>query len=248
MSAYHVPARALALFACAMPALAGCTSPVADKGPGAQASAGPKMNPQNGGARWAFRQTGDITRFEVHAGDRWSGDGTQPKERSEAYASGKLSLTRPNDVRFDMMIEPGPPSTAPWLTLVQLQSTFDPGEAGHSPPFAIELRDEKMRIGSRFDPAVISKGNDAPYELHYVDTAPIQRGRWYAMRIQVKFDPMGAGWLKVWRDGKQIVDYAGAIGFNDVVGPYFKAGIYRASARERMAVRFRGIRIGTLPQ
>ena len=36
--------------------------------------------------------------------------------------------------------------------------------------------------------------------------------------------------------------------FNDVVGPYFKAGIYRASAREPMAVRFRGIRIGTLPQ
>lgn len=250
MTAYHVPARALALatLACATPALAGCTSPDAQKSPGAEANAGPKMNPQNSGANWSFRQTGEVTRFEVHAGDRWHGDGTQLKERSEAYASGKLSLTQPNDVRFDMMIEQGPRITAQWLTLVQLQSTFDPGEVGHSPPFAIELRDEKMRIASRFDPRLISRGNDAPYTLHYADTAPLQRGRWYAMRIAVKFDPAGAGWLKVWRDGRQIVDYRGPIGFNDVVGPYFKAGIYRASAREPMAVQFRGVRIGTLPQ
>ena len=141
MTAYHVPARALALatFACATPALAGCTSPDAQKSPGAEANAGPKMNPQNSSANWSFRQTGEVTRFEVHAGDRWHGDGTQPKERSEAYASGKLSLTQPNDVRFDMMIEQGPRITAQWLTLVQLQSTFDPGEAGHSPPFAIAI-------------------------------------------------------------------------------------------------------------
>ncbi|HEY8381868.1 MAG TPA: hypothetical protein VIL09_06950, partial [Microvirga sp.] len=48
----------------------------------------------------------------------------------------------------------------------------------------------------------------------------------------------GQGVLKVWRDGAELVSYAGPLGYNDQIGPYWKNGIYREASPETMAVAF----------
>lgn len=164
------------------------------------------------------------------------------------FSSRKLPSGQPFDISFDVMIEPGHSNTAPWLVLMQMQSTSDKGERPHSPPFALEMAGERMRIVSRADPRRISVGNDFITTRHYDDAHDIKRGTWYSIRILVTFDPFGNGRLAVWRNGVRLFDYRGAIGFNDVAGVYCKQGVYRASTRESFAARFRRLQIRAVAQ
>lgn len=197
---------------------------------------------QNAGRAWSARSRDGINHYEVRGGDHLAGDG-EAKERSEAFSPIRMAAGQSYDIGFDVMIEPGPRNSAAWMTIAQLQSTFDKGEPGHSPPFALEMVGERMRVVIRTDPMRISVPNGFTFKKLYQDDADIVRGRWYAMRIRVTFDPFGAGVLKVWRDGRMLVDYHGPIGFDDERGPYFKQGVYRASAPEPFAVDFRGLTI-----
>ncbi|MGK2908874.1 MAG: heparin lyase I family protein [Sphingobium sp.] len=202
---------------------------------------------QNAGNPWSRTSVKGADRFEVRSGDHLPGDGSS-KERSEMFSSRKLPAGRPFDISFDMMIEPGHSNTAAWLLLAQLQSASDKGETPHSPPFALEMAGERMRVVSRADPRRISTDNSFVTTRHYDDTHDIKRGTWYRIRIVVTFDPFGEGRLAVWRNGLRLVDYRGAIGFNDAAGVYYKQGVYRASARERFAARFRRLQIRAVAQ
>jgi hypothetical protein len=199
---------------------------------------------QNAGRPWNYRRTGDEQRFEVRRGDQIEGDGTEAKERSEVYLRGKsLDTGRTYTLAFRFMIERGPVNTAKWLLLAQLQSNFDKGEPGHSPPLAIGLGGDDLVIVSRASSAKISAPGDTVYTKQYSSPRPIARGTWHKIAVKVHFDPFGNGLLAVTLDGRSIVDYAGAIGFNDDVGPYLKLGIYRATAAEPLAVRYKAVSI-----
>jgi len=202
----------------------------------------PRFQVQNAGQPWNYVVKGSSARFEVRPGDSLPGDG-KIKERSEIATSLRMKRDRPYEINFNLMIEPGPPNTASWMTLSQIQSTPDPGEPGHSPPFAIEMVGERMRIITRDDPNRLASRETTTYHAHYTDERPIKRGHWYRMRIRVKFGPSGDGFLQVFRDGRRLVDYQGPLGFEDIVGPYWKEGVYRASTREPFAANFKNLSI-----
>jgi hypothetical protein len=202
----------------------------------------PRFQVQNVGESWNYSVVGDQARFEVRPGDSLPGDG-KIKERSEIATSQKMKRGQPYEITFRFMVEPGPRNTAKWMTLTQIQATPDPGEPGHSPPFAIEMVGERMRIITRTDPNLLASRETTTYIDHYTDSRDIERGRWYRMLIRVKFDPSGEGFLQVFRDGDRLVDYHGALGFEDLVGPYWKEGVYRASSNESFAANYKGLKI-----
>jgi hypothetical protein len=63
---------------------------------------------------------------------------------------------------------------------------------------------------------------------YWVDSSPIQRGRYYDIQMKLKFDINGNGYFMMWRDGQFIVNYKGSLGYGD--GFYWKMGIYRDPA------------------
>jgi Ca2+-binding RTX toxin-like protein len=197
---------------------------------------------QNAGKAYNYSKTGDVTRFEVRSGDRWVQDVAHPKERSEIAVREKFAFNQKYEITFGMMIEPGAKNTAQWMTLVQLASTFDPGES-HSPPLAIEMVGEKMRIVTRDDSNAFTQGNNVNYVRHYTDTADIVRGKWYEFKIELVVDPHGKGSLVVIRDGVTLVNFKGALGFNDVQGTYWKEGVYRETSEESFAANFKGLKL-----
>ena len=205
----------------------------------------PRFQVQNAGQPWNYAVRGASARFEVRSGDSLPGDG-KVKERSEIATSLRMKPGRAYEVAFNLMIEPGPPNSAGWMTLSQIQSTPDPGEPGHSPPFAIEMVGERMRIITRDDPNRVASRETTTYRAHYTDSQPIKRGHWYRMRVRVKFGPAGDGFLQVFRDGRRLVDYQGPLGFEDIVGPYWKQGVYREAAKEPFAANFRNLSIKPL--
>jgi len=180
-------------------------------------------------------------RFEVRSGDRWRHDGSG-RERAEIASYAKLDYGQTYTVRTKLLVEEGPRNTAEWLLLGQFHQTEDAGEAGVSPPVALEMAGEHLQVVARHTTQAITTTWPTTKVL-YTDAAPLQRGRWYDLQIEVRFDPFGQGALKVWRDGTELVSYAGPLGYNDKIGPYWKNGIYRESSPETIAIAFSDVTI-----
>jgi Ca2+-binding RTX toxin-like protein len=191
---------------------------------------------QSAGKAWSYQSDGNKMRFELHPGDHWQND-TSPVERSEIGSSKKLEFGQTYTINYKFMIEPGQPNTAGWLVIGQLHATEDPEDLGTSPPFEITLVKERMEINVRWSDNPIISSHIAPTHV-YTDTQNIERGRWYDIKITVKFDPFGEGLLNVWRDGVQVVHYTGGLGYNDQVGPYWKHGVYRKPSAETIVANY----------
>jgi len=204
-----------------------------------------KYGLQTSGDAWSFTNTNDTLRFEVRPGDHWSKDDVGV-ERAEAVFSNLLNFGQTYSIDYSFMVEPGAANTSDWVNIGQLHGSADAGDYGSMAPiFAVQLMGEKLRIVSRSDPNAISTGR-AEDQILYKDTADIVRGQWYDIKIDIKVDPFGNGDIDVYRDGVQIVDYHGAVGYNDAAGPYWREGVYRAPADETLAVNFKDLEVSTI--
>ncbi len=189
---------------------------------------------QNGNYNWSLSNPDPQTlRFEVRSGDQWQYD-PDYKERSEVSGDDLYHPGTTLTTSYSVMVEPGKANTADWIVLGQ----FHADDNVSSPPLATELIGEKMAIVVRYH----LPGESAVHAFYvYQDPNNIERGHYYQMQIAVKFENDGGGFVDVYRDGKQIVDYNGPIGYgNDV---YWKEGVYRAESNETMAVSFRDLSI-----
>lgn len=209
-----------------------------------------KYGLQTSGDAWSFTKTDDTFRFEVRPGDQWSSDASKggAAERAEAIFSNRLNFDQTYSISYGLMIEPGAANTADWVNIGQLHGSPDAGDySSMAPIFAVQLMGEQMRIVSRADPNAISTGR-VEDQILYKDTTNIIRGHWYDIKIEIKVDPFGNGDIDVYRDGVQIVDYHGAVGYNDAAGPYWREGIYRAPAAETLAVDYRNFEVSTVDE
>ncbi|HEY8380597.1 MAG TPA: heparin lyase I family protein [Microvirga sp.] len=185
---------------------------------------------------WSYRTDGSNARFEVRSGDNWAYDGSA-RERSEIASYKKFAYNQTYTVQYKFMVEPGAVNTADWLLIGQVHQTEDPGEMGVSPPVAIEMTGDHMRVVARDTTQAMTTTWPNTKTL-WTDAAPLQRGQWYDLKLEFKFDPYGAGMLNVWRDGSQVVQYNGPLGYNDKIGPYWKHGVYREASPETFAINY----------
>ncbi|MET0529188.1 MAG: heparin lyase I family protein [Microvirga sp.] len=192
---------------------------------------------QSANTSWDYETDGNRMRFEVRSGDHWQND-RSGVERSEIASYKKLAIGQTYTISYKFMVEPGQPNTADWLVLGQLHSTEDSYDSGVSPPSGINLIGERMEIHVRWSTPAQTNWDNVKTRSLYTDTHDIQRGHWYDIKMTVKFDPFGNGILDVWRDGVQLVNYRGPLGYNDQIGPYWKHGVYREASPESMAVNY----------
>jgi hypothetical protein len=206
---------------------------------------GMRAGVQNANESWSLTSPDSHTlRFSLHSGDNWSTSGwndlTQNRgaERSEIRMVPEYAQGTQINVDYQFTMQPGATNTASWLLLGQFHQ--DPADG--PVPFAVEMVGERMRITVRYqEPGQSGTTTKAVY----TDPNPIQRGHSYDMNIQVKFDNNGNGYLDVWRDGVQIVDYNGSIGYGSGQTYYWKEGIYRSPAAETMTVDYANLHITT---
>jgi Polysaccharide lyase len=203
-------------------------------------------NTEDGGGSWAITSPhpNDL-RFEVRSGDiaPWDVAHNHKAERAE-ISRFKQKVPIDTDVWFSLglMVEPGAPVTSRWLVLGQLHATEDPGGIAGSPPWAQELD-----AGDRFQIVVRTKAESLIRNnprLIVVFTDPnFRRGRVYQFVYRLRYSQTH-GLLQAWRDGQQIVDYSGPLGYINQQGPYFKFGIYRQPAPETIIVHYYDLHFG----
>jgi hypothetical protein len=187
-------------------------------------------------------------RFEVRPGDQWSGDEGTDKERSEITPyEPKFNAGVDNWLSYAMRLPYGDPYTGSLQIMGQLHATEDAADDGLSPiwdiTFAANRGPSSLQIRSRTsveNPNVTSP----PATVHYTyDEFP--RFQWVNFVHRLKPDYSGSGVIQSWIDGVQVVDYAGAFGFDDLLGPYFKFGIYSGEVDYVRIVEYANMEFGT---
>ena len=202
---------------------------------------------ENSGAPWSLEgnlETATDVRFEVRSGDRapWDIEHHHAAERSEMSVRRKQPMDQDIWLAFGLMVEPGAKATGRWSTLGQLHPTTDPGDISPSPAW-----EQELAAGDVFQILVRSKAQkpltSSPVPKVVFADAAFKRGQVYHFVYRIRYS-LADGLLQARRDGRQIVNYSGPIGYDEHVGPYFKFGIYREPAPETLAVHFNNLKIG----
>jgi hypothetical protein len=191
---------------------------------------------ENAGQPWSLTTPDSHTvRMELRAGDYWADGGNS--SRSEILAANSVANGDVFNATYQMTIEPGTSnvnSGLSWLSLTQMYGA-------NGATFSIQLKGEQM--------AVVVNLNEATEKQVYIDSNPIQRGHAYSIQIQARFASDSTGYLEMWRDGVQIVNYHGVLG--DPGANYnLKLGIYRGdptAANYTMAADYSNIVTSTDP-
>jgi hypothetical protein len=201
---------------------------------------------ENAYKSWSFSNPGgDNTtlRFEVRPGDHWSSPAwTDPvtSERSEIAAATRYNLGTDIHVSYDFMVEPGAANHSQWLVIGQMHHTG----STWSPPLEIDLVGEKMAV--KINEAGNSANSYSAYKTMWMDSQNIVRGQTYHIDLNVRFDANGNGHFDFSRDGVQLVNYNGTVGWTGMGSQtYWKEGIYRSASDTTIAADYSHLSITT---
>jgi hypothetical protein len=218
----------------------------------------------NGNAPWAIKQLDSHTlRFEVRPDDVWPDNDSH---RSEISGGTVFSAASTIDLSYQFTVQPGFNDTSnnlAWQILGQFHADDnDPtylSIAGGNPPFAFHLTGANgygegdylavqafyALTGQKEWTAATQPGDPLNGYL-WVSQTPIVRGQPIDVHVEVNFQNNSSGFLEVWINGQQVVDYHGPVGYGG--GVYWKEGIYEGwSSNQTITVDYANTNVTTKP-
>ncbi|MGH8121498.1 MAG: heparin lyase I family protein [Rudaea sp.] len=179
-------------------------------------------------------------RLELRSGEQWPDEAKLALhvERTMVEAMAARRSNQPQYLpmsqeiwwSFSFLLEPGPAIQSlgrgyDWLIFADIHSDWASSHA-RAVPIKFELAPGDI-FDVQLHGSVLHPDNSD--NIVYRDSAPLRRGTWHDLVLQIVMDPTNAhgdGGANVYLDGERVVTYAGALGF---VGdnPYPQLQIYR---------------------
>jgi hypothetical protein len=94
-----------------------------------------------------------------------------------------------------------------------------------SPPLAFEIKNGRYRIVIRY--STTNYATNPNFVIKYIDAGPVGYDKWNDWVVNFNPQYTSDGFVKVWLNGVQIVDYKGPCFYNGSWPPYWKLGIYK---------------------
>ena len=210
---------------------------------------------QNANKAWSITNPDSQTLiFQVQPGDQWAGD-PAGVERSEVAGVMFTPGTEVNVEYNFAMTSPTVRSSSTFFMVGKFHNDDVTLGGSTGSPFEIDLQpNDQMQITIGWltaNPSSVATASTATvngvnisFGFAFQDSVNIIRGHNYNMQIQCKMHPT-AGVLHVWRDGIQIVNYVGPLGFN--FNTYWKYGIYRAAGADTQTAQYQNMVISSGP-
>jgi hypothetical protein len=187
---------------------------------------------QNANKSWSITKLDDYTlRFEIRSGDRESGG----NERDEVQFRQNYNEGVMQNWEGTVTVLPGPVSTGSWFSLVQCHATSNVAPTYCPFGIGIERHTDKLQV-------TLQEPNQSSNNYVYTSPNPIPRGQ--PMRLKVKVKMAKNGYVGMWWDDKQIVNFNGPV-YAANSQYYWKYGEYRGDAPETVKVEFRNVHITT---
>lgn len=173
---------------------------------------------------WSMVKLSDyVLRTELRSGDRWS-DGTERCEVS--FFNTRYSNGTQINLSETITVQPGPVNKGSWCVLNQLHAVTNVSPT--YAPFHVNLN-----TADRLQIVLQSPANGNNYI--YTSPSPIVRGQPMSIVAQMMMAPAGGGFVRVWLNGSQIVNFTGAVGATNSAY-WWKMGVYRGNAPETIIV------------
>src|SRR6266436_62678 len=210
---------------------------------------GDRYNVQGAGRSYSLTNPAPQTlQFEIQPGDHAWFDGSNV-DRSEV-SGGPTGSTgtayippgTPTAVDYQLMVQPNGPNntfvnTAGFVVLGEIHNNDPELGRSTSPPVYIGLNGDHLQVG-------INNANTPGGLTLWTDPNPIVPGQYNDVRIQTSVINNSSGYLGVWINGTQVVNYHGSLGYG--TSTYWEEGIYRsADASETLTVDDRNMTLVT---
>jgi hypothetical protein len=146
---------------------------------------------------------------------------------------GELEFGRDYWLGFSTMLVGQPMDE--YVTLLQFKGRpdkngVDPYEGARNPYLALRHRMDQMQLDIKYDwkHNTWESGEREYSGSRSWNVGPLAYGQWidWVLHVRLDYRRDGQGLIELWRDGTQIVDYAGPNCYNDARGGYIKLGAY----------------------
>jgi hypothetical protein len=129
-----------------------------------------------------------------------------------------------------------------WTILSQWQQPGEPSCASGSRPILVF----QMSSGDRSKINVLARklGSGCSYTVMNLGSIPVEYDTWMNIVTHANFNAGGGGKVRIWKNGKKIIDWTGAIGYPGNDGTQAKIGIYRGNQSQEHVAYFDEIRFG----
>lgn len=117
------------------------------------------------------------------------------------------------------------------VTVLQWHAVDDRflGEAGRPPPLRLIVHENMWKVANHWDERLLTGlpllGGD-PSGGALLWQGPVATREWTDWVVHARWAHDASGLLEIWKDGDLIVRRSGPNTYNDILGPFYKAGIY----------------------
>lgn len=180
--------------------------------------------------------------FEIQPGDHAWYDGSNVDRSQISGGTPEVPVGTLSTIDYQLMVHPNGPNntfvnTASWLDVGEIHN--DDTALGHStsPPVYIGLDGDHLLVG-------INNANTPGGLTLWTDPNPIVPGQYNDIKIQSSIVNNSSGYLGVWINGQEVVNYHGSLGYGTPT--YWDQGLYRkADAPQTVTADFRNLTVVT---
>ena len=198
------------------------------------------------------RKGDDSLRFELRANDTWTDQTFQHTFRAEVTSKEFPPANSMKWYAFSVYFPTNFPIEDNRLVFAQWKDheSLSTGlrRQGYSPPMAFRFVNGKFSIRLRHSAdRVIQDPENIPEEQLFKQSG-FPLGEWHDFVVQAKWSWQDDGFVNVWWNNRQIVEYRGPAGYHQDFGPKFKFGLYRDATDKTYTAWFNQIKSGSTPQ
>lgn len=122
---------------------------------------------------------------------------------------------------------------ASWFTVITQWHSWGSGKdyviSPPGPPTCLVISEDKWDLLLRYQDGSTGNSTKKNFDLGSIEA---DRGKWtdFVMEVNWQSPQTGGGYLRLWKNGQQVVNYEGPTWFDDKTsGPFFKLGMYKGS-------------------
>lgn len=219
-------------------------------GVGTFARLGRQWTVQSDTKPWSIVRYDGYDRFEVRPGDHYALDPTD-RERAEftGHTGGNVPFEQFVWVSFAIRV-PAESELSPKkdinIAFGQFHQEPDANDDSAPVPFLQLFQGNNFSIVTRSSTQNPLVNPPAPLAVTRYAEANFPRDQWVYFVHKLRFSRTGNGYIQTWRNGVEVVPGTTIpLGYNDVIGPWWKYGIYRVSTHETTIVDFANVEFGT---
>lgn len=190
----------------------------------------------------------DSLRFELRGGEAWV-DATFIKTFRAEVATREFPPT--NSVKwyaFSVWFPTNFPLEDNRLVFAQWKEKEAFLGTGLVPSLAFRFVNGKFSVTLRHSEEKVIRDPDAVASEELFKKGNFRTGRWHDFAVQVKWSCGQDGFVNIWWNNRQIVQYQGPVGYPMDEGPQFKFGLYRDATDKTYVAWFNQVKLGDSPK